>query len=75
MKRLNQCLKWLLIAIWTCFLAVTVYQCYDYLVHAERYVFNSAPWYLSIQLCGGTALFCSAILLPAIWVLRRKTGK
>lgn len=75
MKRLNQCLKWLLIAIWTCFLVVTVYQCCDYLVHAESYVFNSAPWYLSIQLCGWVALLCSAIILLAIWIIKRKSGK
>lgn len=72
MRKLYSFLKWVLIAVWGIFAGLAVYHCYDYYAYPQKYLVNSAPWYLSIQLNGLTAVCTSAVILILMWIIRKK---
>ena len=72
MKKLYRILWCALGGVTGAFLAGSLYQCYDYYAHPGLYAAQSAPWYLSIQLTGAATALIAAVLLAAIWIVKRK---
>ncbi len=48
------------------FLGCSVYRAWDYKTHYDRYVGDSAPWYLGIQIYG----LLTAIILVVLLVIK-----
>ena len=72
MKRLYRILNiflWCLIGV---FLGNFIYKIYDYKTYQNLYELQSAPWYLGIQIQGLFTVIIVAIILIAMWIVKRK---
>ena len=72
MKKLYDTLK---IALWCVvgvFAGTSIYRCWDYHQRPGLYALTSAPWYTGIQIGAVITLVIAALLLLAMWIVRRK---
>lgn len=72
MKKLYRILQiavWCLVGI---FIGSSIYRYYDYKTYPERYICQSAPWYLNIEIQGVfTAIIVFAIIV-SMWIMKKK---
>lgn len=72
MKKLYHILKMVLWSFIGVFIGSSIFQYYDYKTHPDLYQWQSAPWYLIIEIRGiFTAVIVAAILI-AMWIIRKK---
>ena len=72
MKRLEQALR-IFLGCWIgAFLGSAVWRWADFHAHPERYVMNSAPWYIGIQINAVVTLVVAVAILLILWYLKRK---
>ncbi len=72
MKTLCVILKTAIFAFLGAFLGSSLFQWLDYTANPQRYVMQSAPWYLSIQINGILTLAVTALLLLLLYFIRRR---
>ena len=54
------------------FLGSTIYTCWDYHARPGLYALTSAPWYTSIVMCGILTAIAAAVLLAAMYMVKKK---
>lgn len=72
MKRLYRILNIFLWCSIGVFLGNFIYKIYDYKTYQNLYELQSAPWYLGIQIQGLFTVIIVAIILIAMWIVKRK---
>lgn len=75
MRKLYQVLRNFLWCILGVFLGTSLYEVYDYTAHPELYELASAPWYTGILTGGCLVAILTAVLLLAMFFLKRKIRK
>jgi len=71
MKNILSVLRTLLWCFWGVFIGRAIYQVWDYRAHPFLYELSSAPWYTSILVNGAFTLIVTAILLLAIYFVKK----
>lgn len=72
MRKLYNILKmvsWCFVGV---FIGSSIYQYYDYKTHPDLYEWQSAPWYLSIEIRGVFTAIIIAVLLIIIHIIKKK---
>ena len=54
------------------FLGSTIYTCWDYHARPGLYALTSAPWYTSIVMYGILTAIAAAVLLAAMYMVKKK---
>ena len=54
------------------FLGSTIYTCWDYHARPGLYALTSAPWYTSIVMYGVLTAIAAAVLLAAMYMVKKK---
>ena len=54
------------------FLGVSLYTCWDYHARPGLYALTSAPWYTSIVMYGILTAIAAAVLLAAMYMVKKK---
>ena len=54
------------------FLGSTIYTCWDYHARPGLYALTSAPWYISIVMYGILTAIAAAVLLAAMYMVKKK---
>jgi len=72
MKKIYRVIK---AALWCCagfFAAVCVQQTANYMLHPEKYIYSSAPWYTNIEICGIFTAIIAALLFAGLVFVKRE---
>ncbi len=54
------------------FIGTSIYRCYDYYAHPDKYLVTSAPWYLSIQINAVFTVIFASVLLVIMWLIKKR---
>ena len=71
-KKLYTVLKAAFWCVIGAFLGSTIYTCWDYHTRPGLYVLTSAPWYTSIVMYGILTAIAAAVLLAAMYMVKKK---
>lgn len=71
MKTLRNVLWIILWSFIGVFIGSSIYRYYDYKANPGLYEMQSAPWYLSIEVSAVFTAVVAAVLLIAIWAVRK----
>lgn len=72
MKKLYSILKILLWSVIGSFVGSSVYQYYQYKTYSELYTYNSAPWYLIIEIRGIFTAIVVLTIFIIMCIIRKK---
>ena len=72
MRKIYFMLKILLWSFVGVFIGSSAYKYYDYKNHPGFYEFQSAPWYLSIEINAAFTAAVIAVILVIMWIVRKK---
>lgn len=72
MIKIYSTLKTILWSFIGVFIGSSIYQYYDYKSHTALYEMQSAPWYLAIEIRGIFNAVIVAIILAAMWIIKKK---
>lgn len=53
----------------------SIFQYYDYKTHPGLYAYQSAPWYLSIEIRGAFTAVIVLAILSAMWLMKKRMKK
>ena len=71
-KKLYATLKTVFWCVIGGFIGPTLYTCYDYHARPGLYALASAPWYTSIVMHGILTAIAAAVLLAAMYMVKKK---
>jgi uncharacterized membrane protein len=71
-KKLYTVLKAVFWCVISAFLGSTIYTCWDYHARPGLYALTSAPWYISIVMYGILTAIAAAVLLAAMYMVKKK---
>ena len=71
-KKLYTILKAVFWCVIGAFFGSTIYTCWDYHAHPGLYALTSAPWYTSIVMYGILTAIAAAVLLAAMYMVKKK---
>ena len=75
MKRLYATLKLFLGCSIGVFLGRGIYLYFDFKAGPDLYTMQSAPWYADLEIQGIVTAVLAAVLLAAMWLVRKKINK
>ncbi len=75
MKRLYATLKLFLGCSIGVFLGRGIYLYFDFKACPDLYTMQSAPWYADLEIQGIVTAVLAAVLLAAMWLVRKKINK
>ena len=74
MKRIYNILKMLLWSLVVAFIGGSMYQYYDYKTNPDIYEWQSAPWYLSIEIGAAVTIAAVGVIITVMWIVTKKAG-
>ena len=75
MKRWYRTLKILLGCSIGVLLGSGIYRYFDFKARPDLYAMQSAPWYVDLEIQGIVTAVLAAVLLAAMWLVRKKIDK